>query len=60
MVKNSVLFLCCSVITFVFGACSSENKNEEELIQRALEIHDRVLTLDTHADTPIPYDRTRL
>ncbi len=53
MVKNSVLFLCCSIITFVFGACSSENKNEEELKQRALEIHDRVLTLDTHADTPI-------
>ena len=53
MVKNSVLFLCCGVITFVFGACSSENKNEEELIQRALEILDRVLTLDTHADTPI-------
>ena len=54
MVKNSVLFLCCGgVITFVFSACSSENKNEEGLIQRALEIHDRVLTLDTHADTPI-------
>lgn len=53
MVKNSVLFLCCGVITFVFGACSSEKKYEEGLIQRALEIHDRVLTLDTHADTPI-------
>lgn len=28
-------------------------KSEEALIARALAIHDRVLTLDTHADTPL-------
>ena len=28
-------------------------ETEQELIARALEIHDRVLTLDTHADTPL-------
>lgn len=28
-------------------------ETEQELIARALEIHDRVLTLDSHADTPL-------
>lgn len=28
-------------------------ETEEQLVARALEIHDRVLTLDTHADTPL-------
>ena len=28
-------------------------ETERELIARALEIHDRVLTLDSHADTPL-------
>ncbi|MEM1176618.1 MAG: hypothetical protein AAGI27_17630, partial [Pseudomonadota bacterium] len=26
---------------------------EDQLVARAMEIHDRVLTLDTHADTPL-------
>lgn len=34
------------------GASTSE-ETEEALIERALEIHHRVLTLDTHADTPL-------
>ena len=46
---------------FLISACASESsseapaetESEEELIKRALEIHDRVLTLDTHADTPL-------
>ena len=41
----------------LFSACQfmPENKEEteEELIERAMAIHDRVLTLDTHADTPL-------
>ncbi len=50
------------VFSFLFvlllGNCSSkqtapEAETEEELTQRALEIHQRVLTLDTHADTPL-------
>ena len=32
---------------------SSTTETEEALIERALEIHHRVLTLDTHADTPL-------
>lgn len=32
---------------------NSKTETEEELVQRALEIHERVLTLDTHADTPL-------
>ncbi|MEL7298436.1 MAG: dipeptidase, partial [Pseudomonadota bacterium] len=30
-----------------------EEKSEQTLTERALAIHDRVLTLDTHADTPL-------
>ena len=47
------------IILTVIGCTSSPNTNnaesetEEELIKRALEIHDRVLTVDTHADTPL-------
>ena len=47
-------------IIFGLGACSMEDNSaksnaetEAEMISRALEIHDRVLTLDTHADTPL-------
>ena len=32
---------------------NSEETSEEDLIQKALDIHKRVLTLDTHADTPL-------
>ena len=32
---------------------TTETETEEQLVQRALEIHKRVLTLDTHADTPL-------
>lgn len=32
---------------------SSTTETEEALVERALEIHHRVLTLDTHADTPL-------
>ena len=44
---------------FVITGCdtgeSSKNEvqSEEEIIARALEIHERVLTVDTHADTPL-------
>ena len=31
----------------------SKTETEEELIERALKIHKKVLTLDTHADTPL-------
>ncbi len=49
------------LILFLYlGSCTSQNstsepmqESEEQLISRALEIHDRVLTVDTHADTPL-------
>lgn len=35
------------------GNQTTNTETEEQLVKRALEIHDRVLTLDTHADTPL-------
>mgnify|MGYP001791055704 CR=1 FL=1 len=44
-----LLFGCTAKQT----APEAEEETEEELTQRALAIHKRVLTLDTHADTPL-------
>lgn len=56
--RNSFYLLLLAVLFNV--ACNeapktdnSETETEEELVARALEIHKRVLTLDTHADTPL-------
>jgi membrane dipeptidase len=32
---------------------TTETETEEQLVERALAIHDKVLTVDTHADTPL-------
>lgn len=52
-----LLFIACF---FLFNSCNknitkkdSKTETEEELIERALKIHKKVLTLDTHADTPL-------
>jgi membrane dipeptidase len=52
-----LLFIVCF---FLFNSCNknitkkdSKTETEEELIERALKIHKKVLTLDTHADTPL-------
>ena len=52
-----LLFIACF---FLFNSCNknitkkdSKTETEEELIDRALKIHKKVLTLDTHADTPL-------
>lgn len=44
----------------LIGSCKEKTvpaetatETEEELVERALAIHDRVLTVDTHADTPL-------
>lgn len=53
----SRLFLFCLVISL--SSCNekaekTDNLTEEEkLVAKAMEIHKRVLTLDTHADTPL-------
>ena len=43
--------------SLIFSCKKNSNKaittNEKELIQKALDIHNRVLTVDTHADTPL-------
>ncbi|WP_299116794.1 dipeptidase [uncultured Winogradskyella sp.] len=38
------------VLTILISSCKSEPKTEEELIAYAKDIHDRVITLDTHCD----------
>ena len=49
-----VLFVMASLIVSCKKSSNTTPANsEEELIQKALDIHHRVLTLDTHADTPL-------
>ena len=56
MTHNPLFFL---IILVLIGCTAKPSKNEanteteEELVTRALEIHNRVLTVDTHADTPL-------
>ena len=52
--------LCLSVFLSLCLGCNENvlkriygNETESELIERALSIHKKVLTLDTHADTPL-------
>ena len=52
--------LCLSVFLFLCLGCNENvlkriygTETESELIERALLIHKKVLTLDTHADTPL-------
>ena len=51
-IRNYTIFSLTIALTLL-GCDSNKVETEEELVQRALKIHDRVLTLDTHADTPI-------
>ncbi len=61
--RYQTLFLSCLLL--LVASCSEPPKKESsaketgaaeteaQLVARALEIHDRVLTMDTHADTPL-------
>ena len=58
MKRQYYLFFITSF--FLINSCDEnikkkiqKQKQEEELIERALKIHKKVLTLDTHADTPL-------
>ncbi len=60
MLKLSQIFVFFFLFILVVSSCKeksatadSKTETEEALTQRALEIHKRVLTLDTHADTPL-------
>lgn len=53
-------FLSCLLFVLLISGCkekpspaASAPETEEELIARALDIHKKVLTVDTHADTPL-------
>ncbi|MEM1324727.1 MAG: dipeptidase [Bacteroidota bacterium] len=46
---SAILFL----LIFILGCKSSATLSEADLTKKALAIHDRVLTVDTHADTPL-------
>ncbi len=61
MIRKSKAHLVFIVLLLTAAGCTPDaetspppaEETEEALIARALEIHDRVLTLDTHADTPL-------
>jgi membrane dipeptidase len=60
MLKSNRLYFIPLLLTIVLSSCKNEttstntdNETEAQLVKRALEIHKRVLTLDTHADTPL-------
>ena len=53
-----IITTALAVILVLTGCGTGESskdavQSEEEIVARALEIHDRVLTVDTHADTPL-------
>lgn len=43
--------------TGLFSGCSGE-LTEEQIIEKAAKIHEAVLTIDTHNDTPMKFNRT--
>ncbi|MEO9513268.1 MAG: dipeptidase [Flavobacteriaceae bacterium] len=59
LVQKLPFLLFVLFVVFVNGCkektpvVESKTETEEELVKRALEIHKKVLTLDTHADTPL-------
>lgn len=51
-----ILFIISSGLFRCTSTSNTENhyiETEQELVVRALKIHDRILTVDTHADTPL-------
>jgi len=42
--------LCCSLLILILPAC---NNSEKQLLKLAERIHEKVLTVDTHCDTPM-------
>jgi len=45
-------------ISIIFSSCN-QNLSDEELENKALEIHKSVLTIDTHNDTPMRFTRSK-
>ncbi len=58
MYRQAQSLSLCLLFLIVFVGCkekptTTETETEEELVERALAIHEKVLTVDTHADTPL-------
>lgn len=51
MKLKSIFIVSFSIFTLLSLSCSRE-LTEEEIAKKAAEIHDKVLTVDTHCDTP--------
>ncbi len=52
MKKLLIVLVSVGVLVFLVASCSSE-KGKEDLKSRAMKIQERVLTVDTHCDTPM-------
>ncbi len=42
-------------LVLLFASCA--NNNEEQLLNKAWDIHSRIVTIDTHTDTPLMFNR---
>ena len=51
--KNTILLYTMIVICLALVVNCSRELTEEELTEKAAKIHDKVLTVDTHVDTPM-------
>lgn len=52
MKPKNFFMLMCLVLVFSFFHCS-QSLTQEEMQQQAMEIHERILTIDSHVDTPL-------
>lgn len=50
---QKIVILLISFFIVAFTGCENRTMSEEELAKRAAKIHDEVLTVDTHVDTPM-------
>jgi membrane dipeptidase len=59
MKKKLWIILALGSIQILYNSCTREkggdSVTESELIQRAKEIHERIMTLDTHVDIPVTF-----
>lgn len=59
MIRLSHYYIIFFILALFTSSCKEESTTvnivdkEEDITQKALEIHDRILTIDTHADTPL-------
>ena len=54
MKKTLLSTTLITILLFAFAGCSGE-LSEEQILDKAAKIHDQVLTIDTHNDTPMRF-----